>query len=360
MGQVVLLVVAAVWAAVLLPPLLRSRLENRPNSSVLDFRNQLSSLQRVVPTRGVGVRSMSRSLAPSMLNRSPATGRPDTRNGARVNGVVSSRMAPPAPATRPTRRDARMHEATLRPRQHGAAAADPRLAAQLAGTRAAEARRRRANVLFLLVLTTVCAGFLAATTDSKAMVYLFAASMVALGGFVYLLVTLNQQHLGARQPQVAQAATPRRRSHGDGREALDGRGDDGWVTGDRSRRRSRAHRYVDEVDEVDEELWESPPAPRQERQVAPTPAVRYASESQGPPPGSGESGLISYGLGTSTRQGARRDPRDPYGRESYGWEATREITRRTPARNGRHATGQVPVQRRPTGSPVDDRYSHAG
>ena len=39
MGQVVLLVVAAAWAAVLLPPLLRSRLENRPNSSVLDFRN---------------------------------------------------------------------------------------------------------------------------------------------------------------------------------------------------------------------------------------------------------------------------------------------------------------------------------
>ena len=53
MGQVVLLVVAAAWAAVLLPPLLRSRLENRPNSSVLDFRNQLSSLQRAVPGRGV-------------------------------------------------------------------------------------------------------------------------------------------------------------------------------------------------------------------------------------------------------------------------------------------------------------------
>ena len=94
MGQLVLLIVAAAWAAVLLPPLLRSRLENRPNSSVLDFRNQLSSLQRVVPTRGVGVRSMGRSLAPSMLTRPAATGRPDTRNGARLTGVVSSRMAP--------------------------------------------------------------------------------------------------------------------------------------------------------------------------------------------------------------------------------------------------------------------------
>ncbi len=79
MGQLVLLVVAAAWAAVLLPPLLRSRLENRPNSSVLDFRNQLSSLQRAVPTRGVAVRSMGRSLAPSMLSRPAASGRPDTR-----------------------------------------------------------------------------------------------------------------------------------------------------------------------------------------------------------------------------------------------------------------------------------------
>ena len=196
MGQVVLLIVAAAWAAVLLPPLLRSRLENRPNSSVLDFRNQLSSLQRAVPTRGVAVRSMGRSLAPSMLSRPAAAGRPDTRNGARINGVVSSRIAPTSPTARPARRDARMQEATLRPRQHGAGS-DPQMAAAIASTRAAEAKRRRANVLFLLVLTTVCAGFLAATTDSKAMVYLFAVSMVALGGYVYLLVSINQQQFAA-------------------------------------------------------------------------------------------------------------------------------------------------------------------
>src|SRR5262245_22657046 len=125
MGKLVLLVVAAAWAAVLLPPLLRSRLENRPNSSVLDFRNQLSSLQRAVPTRGVGVRSMGRSLAPSMLSRPAAPGRPDNRNGARATGVVSSRMAPTSPATRPVRRDVRMQEAASRPRQHGTGA-EPR------------------------------------------------------------------------------------------------------------------------------------------------------------------------------------------------------------------------------------------
>ena len=211
MGQLVLLVVAAAWAAVLLPPLLRSRLENRPNSSVLDFRNQLSSLQRAVPTRGVGVRSMGRSLAPSMLTRPAATGRPDTRNGARLTGVVSSRMAPTR--RRPVRRG--VTPGCRRPRCDPASTAPraiPVSPPPLANTRAAEAKRRRANVLFLLVLTTVCAGFLAATTDSKAMVYLFAVSMVALGGYVYLLVTINQQQFGGRDDVRERPATSRRRT----------------------------------------------------------------------------------------------------------------------------------------------------
>lgn len=329
MGQVVLLVVAAAWAAVLLPPLLRSRLENRPNSSVLDFRNQLSSLQRAVPTRGVAVRSMGRSLAPSMLSRPAAAGRPDARNGARTSGVVSSRMAPTSPTTRPTRRDVRMQEATLRPRQHGGAS-DARLAAGIASTRAAEAKRRRANVLFLLVLTTVCAGFLAATTDSKGMVYLFALSMVALGGYVYLLVTINQQQFGERPEPVARTAAPRQRA------AL--------------RRRKVDAEYA--TFDVDDDYWDAAPAPRQRRTTSaqqPPPTV---------PPGSGQSGRISYGLGAEP---SRVDPRDPYGREAYGWDtATRETTRRAPVRNGRHATGQVAVQRQRRPETSQGYYSHAG
>lgn len=324
MGQLVLLVVAAAWAAVLLPPLLRSRLENRPNSSVLDFRNQLSSLQRAVPGRGVAVRSMGRSLAPSMLSRPAAAGRPDTRNGARINGVVSSRIAPTAPTARPARRDARMQEATLRPRQHGGGS-DPQMVAALASSRAAEAKRRRANVLFLLVLTSVCAGFLAATTDSKAMVYLFAVSMVALGGYVYLLVTINQQQFGERD-EFAARPTASRRAVRRGRPA--------------------------EAD-YDEAYWDPAPARRQR------PATVYPPPADEVPPGSGQSGLISYGRGAI--EPPRRDPRDPYGREAYGWDAaTRETTRRAPARNGRHATGQVPVQRTRRPQPAPDYYSNAG
>ena len=88
MGQLLLLVVAAAWAAVLLPPLLRSRVENRPNSSVSDFRNQLSRLQRAMPTRGVAVRTMGRPLAPSTLSRPAASGRP---------GQPAERPHPPVP-----------------------------------------------------------------------------------------------------------------------------------------------------------------------------------------------------------------------------------------------------------------------
>jgi hypothetical protein len=336
MGQVVLLVVAAAWAAVLLPPLLRSRLENRPNSSVLDFRNQLSSLQRAVPTRGVAVRSMGRSLAPSVLSRPAATGRPDTRNGARLSGVVSSRIAPTSPSARPARRDARMQEASLRPRQHGVSD-DPRMAAALASSRAAEAKRRRANVLFLLVLTSVCAGFLAATTDSKAMVYLFAVSMVALGGYVYLLVTINQQQYGTRSELAVRAA--------DRRQPV--------------RQRRRPVEVDDDVYDRDDMYWEAAPAPR--------PAPRQPRAPQYPPqayddlPGSGQSGRISYGRGVDVAPQARRDPRDPYGREAYGWEtATRETLRRAPVRNGRHATGQVPVQRSRQAEPSPGYYSHTG
>ncbi len=113
MGQLVLLVVAAAWAAVLVPPLLRSRIENRPNSSVTDFRNQLSSLQRAMPSRGVAMRSMARPLAPSPLSRPAAAGRPPLRSGVRTHG-----RAQPGPQHRPAgpsrRRAPRLYDATPR------------------------------------------------------------------------------------------------------------------------------------------------------------------------------------------------------------------------------------------------------
>jgi hypothetical protein len=44
-----LVILAGVWAAVLVPPFLRSRREGRPGSSVMSFRAQLSTLERATP-----------------------------------------------------------------------------------------------------------------------------------------------------------------------------------------------------------------------------------------------------------------------------------------------------------------------
>lgn len=45
----VLLVLAAVWAAVLIPPALRARQEGRPSDSISNFRRQLAVLRRTGP-----------------------------------------------------------------------------------------------------------------------------------------------------------------------------------------------------------------------------------------------------------------------------------------------------------------------
>ena len=44
-----LVILAGVWAAVLVPPILKSRREGRPGSSVTMFRAQLSTLERATP-----------------------------------------------------------------------------------------------------------------------------------------------------------------------------------------------------------------------------------------------------------------------------------------------------------------------
>jgi hypothetical protein len=51
LGVVALIVLAAIWAAFLLPPIFRARAENRPSGSISDFRRQLRVLARTSPRR---------------------------------------------------------------------------------------------------------------------------------------------------------------------------------------------------------------------------------------------------------------------------------------------------------------------
>jgi hypothetical protein len=53
LGVVVLIVLVAVWAAFLLPPILRARSEHRPSGSISDFRRQLHVLARSAPAGNV-------------------------------------------------------------------------------------------------------------------------------------------------------------------------------------------------------------------------------------------------------------------------------------------------------------------
>jgi hypothetical protein len=203
MGQLVLLVVAAAWAAVLLPPLLRSRVENRPNSSVVDFRRQLNRLQSTVPTRAGGsLRPVGRQLAPSPLQRPAAGGRPGTptargrtaagRDAGRAHH--STRVAAHQPGAA---RAASSEGASMRPRQHGDATGGHDRAHRQAHVRrsspAQDLRRRRTNVLFMLVVVTASTLFLAATTKATVMLYLFALAFLALCGYVYLLTQIRQR-----------------------------------------------------------------------------------------------------------------------------------------------------------------------
>jgi hypothetical protein len=176
MTRIVLLAVAAAWAAVLLPPLLRNRSDNRPGSSVSDFRKNLSSLQRTVPTRSMSpARSMARPLAPSPLSRPAAAGRPQAY---RTHGATQHHPEYTGELQRRTDRDRMVHGHRHQQAQRI--------------SRREIVRRRRTNVLFLLVMATVLTVFLAATTKSSAMVYAFAFSFVSLCGYCYKLAQLRQ------------------------------------------------------------------------------------------------------------------------------------------------------------------------
>lgn len=197
MGELVLLVVAAAWAAVLIPPLLRSRIENRPNSSVTDFRRQLNKLQSTVPSRASGsMRGMARPLAQSPLQRPAAPGRPGQQPAqlrrspsGRAHGAHSARTATAQVREAPRRRT---HGDPTgghhRPQQHRQAAV-----ARHNVSSADELHRRRSNVMFMLVVATAGSFFLAATTKEQLFYYVFALAFLALFGYAYLLSQVRQR-----------------------------------------------------------------------------------------------------------------------------------------------------------------------
>ena len=138
--MLVLVILAAIWAAVLVPPFLQSRRETRPGDSIATFRSQLSVLERTTP-------------------------------GGRVGNV--------------TRLDVARHD------QHRTAARRP-AAPSAAAMRRAEARRRRRDV-FLTLLGAVGVTFVLALALGGAVWMLHLLVDVVFGAYVLLLVSLQQQ-----------------------------------------------------------------------------------------------------------------------------------------------------------------------
>jgi hypothetical protein len=177
MQKLILLVVGAAWVAVLVPPLLRSRIDNRPSTSVTDFRRQLSNLQRTVPTRGGSpMRAMTRPLAP---------GAP--RPGSRQHGTATLHRAHAAAAHGGS--VSRLHAASVGAPGH-------RAHAQVHMGRVPSRRQvvlqRRRNVLFALFVATAGSLFLAFSTKSDWMIYLFVLAAVSLTGYCYKLVQIRR------------------------------------------------------------------------------------------------------------------------------------------------------------------------
>lgn len=147
--MLVLVILALIWAAVLVPPYLQNRRETRPGDSIATFRSQLSVLERTTPG-----------------GRSGSLARLD------VGRYEAPRYVPPA----------------------GRRPASPSHAAM----RRAEARRRRRDV-FLTLLGAVGVTLVLAVALGGSVWMLHLLVDLAFAGYVIMLISLQQQSIQAEE-----------------------------------------------------------------------------------------------------------------------------------------------------------------
>lgn len=148
----VLLILAVIWAAVLIPPALRARAEGRPADSITAFHRQLSVLRRT----------------------GPATGR-DQYDGEDHPGPQAPAVAYGRGHVAPVRLAAAYGVPVGGRRAHAAAARR-------------QARRRRRDVLNALLLTAAVTLVLGAIPALRILWLVHVAADVLLIGFIALLV----------------------------------------------------------------------------------------------------------------------------------------------------------------------------
>jgi len=151
---VLLLILAALWAALLLPPYLRGRSENRPADSIGDFRNQLRVLERSGPT----------SVAPANTLRGPEPPQyvpPMPRRASLAGEVVAARRYAAARSMTPD------------------------------AIRRRAACRRRRDVFLALIALTGLSGLIGFVPGLSAVWYVNLVSGAALATYVLLLVRMR-------------------------------------------------------------------------------------------------------------------------------------------------------------------------
>jgi hypothetical protein len=160
----VVVILAVMWVLVLVPPLLRSRSDNRPSSSVVSFRQQLSTLGRANPVYARSGRPGSYRSAPPrpVAYRNPQPYRPTAYRSPSAYPQQLARAV-----ARPYGPNYRMSERAM-------------------------ARRRRQSVLLTLVAVAFFTAVLAFGLGMPMMVWVHVGVDIMLAVYLFLLVQLRK------------------------------------------------------------------------------------------------------------------------------------------------------------------------
>jgi hypothetical protein len=170
MKPIVLLILVVVWGVALIPPLLRSRSDLRPGSSVASFRRTLSDMSRI-PGRGGG----------------GSYGRPGANPVSPVRAFRASQDQATGYSTGPARPAPRITPS-------GYAVYSTGYTPGLARARANRAAmiRRRQNVLFTLLTAVVVSGIVGFALSVPIARTAFFICLVFLAVYVWMLATLRR------------------------------------------------------------------------------------------------------------------------------------------------------------------------
>jgi hypothetical protein len=183
MQKVVLLIVGATWLAVLVPPLLRSRGQNRPTSSVDHFRRNLAVLQQSAPQRINPLQSIGRPLTGGRPSLSDAY----ARAAMKRNPTDPRLRRTEVPLARRADLMAPAHIQAVRP------GALQRRSETRALSRHALLRRRREQTVRTLLVLSISTALLALLAKSPGLVYVCALCVLSLFAYCAKLLRLRRE-----------------------------------------------------------------------------------------------------------------------------------------------------------------------